>query len=122
LPSAPEYYLAPCPPQVFGLEPPATTETCPPSLHDALPISCKGIAKEMERDKRHVDYHMRKLLELDCVEIVHTRTTPHVVIDVALDRKSTRLNSSHVKNSYAVFCLKKKKKQLARCALPAIGQ
>src|SRR5207302_9738762 len=28
----------------------------------------------------------------------------------AVDRKSTRLNSSHVKNSYAVFCLKKKKK------------
>src|SRR5690606_39525969 len=27
----------------------------------------------------------------------------------ALDRKSTRLNSSHVKISYAVFCLKKKK-------------
>src|SRR5215475_9337396 len=27
------------------------------------------------------------------------------------DRKSTRLNSSHVKNSYAVFCLKKKTKQ-----------
>src|SRR5436309_6102983 len=26
-----------------------------------------------------------------------------------IDRKSTRLNSSHVKNSYAVFCLKKKK-------------
>src|SRR5690606_40964177 len=26
----------------------------------------------------------------------------------ALDRKSTRLNSSHVKSSYAVFCLKKK--------------
>src|SRR5690625_6575899 len=29
-----------------------------------------------------------------------------------LDRKSTRLNSSHVAISYAVFCLKKKKKQL----------
>src|SRR5690606_42048372 len=28
--------------------------------------------------------------------------------DVPLDRKSTRLNSSHVKISYAVFCLKKK--------------
>src|SRR5690606_41921315 len=28
----------------------------------------------------------------------------------ALDRKSTRLNSSHVKISYAVFCLKKKKR------------
>src|SRR5436309_8224051 len=30
----------------------------------------------------------------------------------AADRKSTRLNSSHVKISYAVFCLKKKKKQV----------
>src|SRR5690606_40684321 len=28
----------------------------------------------------------------------------------AVDRKSTRLNSSHVKISYAVFCLKKKKR------------
>src|SRR5690606_41308539 len=34
----------------------------------------------------------------------------HHAVDAALreDRKSTRLNSSHVKNSYAVFCLKKK--------------
>src|SRR6266511_3361887 len=31
-------------------------------------------------------------------------------VDVAGDRKSTRLNSSHVKISYAVFCLKKKRK------------
>src|SRR6266511_3058334 len=31
-----------------------------------------------------------------------------------LDRKSTRLNSSHVKISYAVFCLKKKKKKINR--------
>src|SRR5690625_6720409 len=30
--------------------------------------------------------------------------------DAALDRKSTRLNSSHVAISYAVFCLKKKRK------------
>src|SRR5690554_984100 len=35
--------------------------------------------------------------------------TPSQVIDL-LDRKSTRLNSSHVRISYAVFCLKKKKK------------
>src|SRR5690606_41720515 len=34
------------------------------------------------------------------------------------DRKSTRLNSSHVKISYAVFCLKKKKKQRANGAQP----
>src|SRR5690349_23926690 len=32
-----------------------------------------------------------------------------IVHDRCLDRKSTRLNSSHVENSYAVFCLKKKK-------------
>src|SRR5690554_7195348 len=31
--------------------------------------------------------------------------------DVVQDRKSTRLNSSHVRISYAVFCLKKKKKK-----------
>src|SRR5439155_18144230 len=31
--------------------------------------------------------------------------------DHGLDRKSTRLNSSHVAISYAVFCLKKKKKK-----------
>src|SRR5690606_41880281 len=30
---------------------------------------------------------------------------------LAIDRKSTRLNSSHVKSSYAVFCLKKKTNQ-----------
>src|SRR2546426_9044341 len=32
-------------------------------------------------------------------------------VDVNTDRKSTRLNSSHLVISYAVFCLKKKKKQ-----------
>src|SRR5437870_7615762 len=32
--------------------------------------------------------------------------------DVARDRKSTRLNSSHVAISYAVFCLKKKKTKI----------
>src|SRR5439155_15591823 len=32
---------------------------------------------------------------------------------IPVDRKSTRLNSSHVANSYAVFCLKKKKKESA---------
>src|SRR5690349_22983771 len=34
--------------------------------------------------------------------------------DRAIDRKSTRLNSSHVEISYAVFCLKKKKKKKYR--------
>src|SRR3712207_7172433 len=33
-------------------------------------------------------------------------------LDAGLDRKSTRLNSSHANISYAVFCLKKKKKRI----------
>src|SRR3989442_11353823 len=36
-----------------------------------------------------------------------------LVVASALDRKSTRLNSSHVRISYAVFCLKKKKIYIA---------
>src|SRR5205814_2761138 len=39
---------------------------------------------------------------------------------VQLDRKSTRLNSSHLGNSYAVFCLKKKK--LLRRRMPSQSQ
>src|SRR2546429_7182418 len=39
-----------------------------------------------------------------------TRRTREIGIRMALDRKSTRLNSSHGYISYAVFCLKKKKK------------
>src|SRR6266498_745450 len=41
----------------------------------------------------------------------HPGLDPERIDDVLLgDRKSTRLNSSHVRISYAVFCLKKKKK------------
>src|SRR2546427_1463874 len=42
------------------------------------------------------------------VEILHFHGR---VIDQDADRKSTRLNSSHSQISYAVFCLKKKKKK-----------
>src|SRR5690606_41202766 len=43
---------------------------------------------------------------------------------VSIDRKSTRLNSSHVKISYAVFCLKKKNniQQTTNSQLPLRGQ
>src|SRR5690606_39975229 len=41
---------------------------------------------------------------------------PELVVEVhGEDRKSTRLNSSHVKISYAVFCLKKKIKERSVC-------
>src|SRR3989442_6268635 len=40
----------------------------------------------------------------------HLRASDRESLQARLDRKSTRLNSSHVRISYAVFCLKKKKK------------
>src|SRR2546426_7694857 len=43
-------------------------------------------------------------------EAVRHRPPPHRLV-MGRDRKSTRLNSSHLVISYAVFCLKKKKKK-----------
>src|SRR3712207_7668798 len=40
--------------------------------------------------------------------------TGNVTLELARDRKSTRLNSSHANISYAVFCLKKKKKNYSQ--------
>src|SRR3989440_9570122 len=42
-------------------------------------------------------------------------TEAPIAVAPAIDRKSTRLNSSHDQISYAVFCLKKKKKKKAAC-------
>src|SRR5438874_10044791 len=47
----------------------------------------------------------------DDAGVVEQRRRDHRGTDVDQDRKSTRLNSSHVEISYAVFCLKKKKKK-----------
>src|SRR5438874_7102779 len=44
----------------------------------------------------------------------------HVLCESS-DRKSTRLNSSHVEISYAVFCLKKKKVEHDALVLPRLG-
>src|SRR2546421_12914498 len=71
----------------------ATTEIYTLSLHDALPISLTPIQAWFFAQDRPEPGH-------------YTQTR---VID--LDRKSTRLNSSHDQISYAVFCLKKKKKK-----------
>src|SRR5256885_12685789 len=67
----------------------ATTEIYTLSLHDALPIS-EQVALAIE------------VLELVHGDSLRLRALP------PQDRKSTRLNSSHLVISYAVFCLKKK--------------
>src|SRR2546430_17655258 len=78
----------------------ATTEIYTLSLHDALPISTRysrDIANSFDRNL------------LPCAN--QTSRPSLRLRAVGIDRKSTRLNSSHSQISYAVFCLKKKKKQ-----------
>src|SRR5690606_41529404 len=58
----------------------------------------------------HQSNHPKKPVNFNPA-IKHTAFALPIVAIVPLDRKSTRLNSSHVKISYAVFCLKKKKKK-----------
>src|SRR5690349_23487808 len=55
------------------------------------------------------DAHERRVLE-GPDDVVHERGNDDSQRLRQQDRKSTRLNSSHVEISYAVFCLKKKKK------------
>src|SRR5690349_23756455 len=73
---------------------PGSTAIYTLSLHDALPISPDFRAVDEAHDPR------REVVRL------HVR-------DRRRDRKSTRLNSSHVEISYAVFSLKKKKENMA---------
>src|SRR3712207_8943967 len=76
----------------------ATTEIYTLSLHDALPICAGARRSGARRDAPDV---------LHALALQHPAEQPFAV--PRLDRKSTRLNSSHANISYAVFCLKKKK-------------
>src|SRR5699024_11463593 len=60
-----------------------------------------------------LDYHvLPDFTKMIIDEAHHLEHTVSQKFGLSLDRKSTRLNSSHVSISYAVFCLKKKKKKL----------
>src|SRR5256885_15838869 len=78
----------------------ATTEIYTLSLHDALPISHGSQSRCSSRLRR-------------CGSWSDQEGQPGAACPSPrrLDRKSTRLNSSHLVISYAVFCLKKKKKK-----------
>src|SRR5258708_28674384 len=103
----------PCNCFLFFFNDTATTEIYTLSLHDALPISRDHVDLEMRvlRLRRGL-HHRAGHGEYARVARGHHRhpvaTTSKV--ERELDRKSTRLNSSHQIISYAVFCLKKKKK------------
>src|SRR3712207_7190169 len=97
----------------------ATTEIYTLSLHDALPIS--GGEDEGAHPQRHVQRGREAELDGRTVERAVERGEDFPVAvgqqrqdtgEEHLDRKSTRLNSSHANISYAVFCLKKKKNNI----------
>src|SRR2546430_10271174 len=80
----------------------ATTEIYTLSLHDALPI--------FELASRHGALPDEALAHELAGEFELARGRATAGLAHLADRKSTRLNSSHSQISYAVFCLKKKKK------------
>src|SRR5206468_12248416 len=99
----------------FNDTPPTDTYTL--SLHDALPISLDPPIGMMV-----IPWPAMPMLPppagggppaASCAAICASRTRSESTIAVfaesVIDRKSTRLNSSHDQISYAVFCLKKKK-------------
>src|SRR5690554_5863633 len=74
--------------------------TLPPTIFSNMKIN----AEEKKVALRY--YHAKSLFECTQEEIKNYLLASATI--AALDRKSTRLNSSHVRISYAVFCLKKK--------------
>src|SRR5438874_7229747 len=87
----------------FFFNDPAPTEIYTLSLHDALPILGPACASR------------RLPCSTNCCGLRPFLLCPSHRIAATVraareDRKSTRLNSSHVEISYAVFCLKKKKR------------
>src|SRR5207253_8891720 len=105
---------------LFTASRPTSTSTL--SLHDALPISHgRGACVFDSTGKKYLDFlggiavnalghaHPRivKVIRREAARAIHLSNLYHNAYQGPLDRKSTRLNSSHVAISYAVFCLKK---------------
>src|SRR3712207_9549262 len=85
----------------------ATTEIYTLSLHDALPIF---IAKLIHRYFGVPIGKTLLILDFIILSFVAFLFGQLIFMYTLIDRKSTRLNSSHANISYAVFCLKKKKR------------
>src|SRR5690606_40935537 len=98
-----------------------TTQTYTPSLHDALPISIVALVSGGNFDFERLPDVKERALRFEGLKkyfIIRLPQRPGALRDFLqmlgpdddisrfeyLDRKSTRLNSSHVKISYAVFC------------------
>src|SRR3712207_8254826 len=95
---------------IFFFNDTATTEIYTLSLHDALPICAAGrgagALPSFRRPQGGVPGAAARRRPARLVGRLPGADVP------ARDRKSTRLNSSYANISYAVFCLKKKKKRI----------
>src|SRR5690606_41137994 len=99
---------------------PAPPSSYPLPLHDALPIfvlatgfrpALEILGSAIRRDTRGFAMRADRVSSADHEALFfvgHNYDSRGGLLNIAADRKSTRLNSSHVKISYAVFCLKKK--------------
>src|SRR3989454_2195483 len=90
----------------------ATTEIYTLSLHDALPILSIARAPQVTELEEPIDHPRRAVGNFLAFGVDHELGGQRLFVGVrhaGEDRKSTRLNSSHLVISYAVFCLKKKK-------------
>src|SRR5437879_9436072 len=76
------------------------------SLHDALPISPKSRLSGLYFGLCNVTINSG-FLACECCFFQHSQAKNPELIVTLQDRKSTRLNSSHRRISYAVFCVKK---------------
>src|SRR5437764_3706393 len=97
----------------------ATPEIYTLSLHDALPI-CRGRrpAGGVPGHRIQGEGSPRPLASVQASQCHRGQYRRRAV--GGLDRKSTRLNSSHRCISYAVLCLKKKKQILSGCAVTPV--
>src|SRR3712207_9596077 len=91
----------------------ATTEIYTLSLHDALPISIRSAPDSMNPYLSRCTTPSSQSVRGDAPIKMNNDAAGTVFVSPVweLDRKSTRLNSSHANISYAVFCLKKKKNE-----------
>src|SRR2546430_14923962 len=92
---------------IFFFNDTATTEIYTLSLHDALPISSGSSLRVLAIAS---PFQQHQLDADPGAEADQQARRPGFGLSGRRDRKSTRLNSSHSQISYAVFCLKKKKK------------
>src|SRR3712207_8304983 len=99
---------------LFFLNETATTEISTLPLHDALPISRRSASPTASAAPPVLPARSGRLAKGNAPASTRNDTQATVQHSAnhtsAADRKSTRLNSSHANISYAVFCLKKKKR------------